>query len=94
MYGNGINEQRRYQQTEKGESMHFVLFIDGIQGGTREQFYKCVELGVRSWYLDRAHMGFWEDEDRSAQRRAVDLNGNLINAWWVFWVGAWVLDEE
>ena len=39
-------------------------------------------------------MGFQEDEDRSTRRRAVDLNGDPINAWWVFWDGAWVLDEE
>ena len=76
--------------------MRFVLFIDGIKelGGARERFYKCVELGVQSWYPDRAYMGFWEDKDRSARRRAVDLNGDPINAWWVFWDGAWVLDEE
>ena len=63
-------------------------------GGPREQFYKCVEIGVRSWYPDRAYMGFHDDEDRSARRRAVDLNGDPINAWWVFCDGAWVLDEE
>ena len=89
MSDDGINEQRRYQQTEKGESMRFVLFIDDIDG-----FYKCVELGVRSWYQDRAYMGFREDEDRSARRRAANLNGDPINAWWVFWDGAWVLDED
>ena len=44
-------------------------------GGCRKKLYQLVEIGVRSWYPDKAYIGFWVDEDRSARRRAVDKNG-------------------
>ena len=55
---------------------------------------RCVVIGVRAWYPDSAYMGFYENEDRSLRRRAIDMYGNEINAWWEFINGAWALVEE
>ena len=63
-------------------------------GGERQQLPRCVEIGVRSWFPSRAYMGFYDDDDRTATRQAVDMFGNAIDLSWVYRGGAWVLDEE
>ena len=72
----------------------FHRWSEGI-GGDRKKFSKCVEVGIRSWFPSRAYIGFQPVDDRSARRRAVDINGDALdNLWWVFKEGQWVLDEE
>ena len=63
-------------------------------GGERVKLERCVVIGVRAWYPDSAYMGFYENEDRSLRRRAIDMYGNETNAWWEFTNGAWALVEE
>ena len=62
-------------------------------GGGRVQFERCVEIGVRSWFLDRCYMGYYAGNDTTARHQAVDMFGNDVDSWWVFRDGAWVLDE-
>ena len=66
----------------------------GMMGGGREQLPNCVEFGVRSWFPDRAYMGFHADNDHSARVRAVNANGVYIDLWWVYRDVGWVLDDE
>ena len=62
-------------------------------GGGRVQLERCVEIGVRSWFPDRCYMGFHAGNDPTARHQAVDMFGNVVDSWWVFRDGAWVLDE-
>ena len=45
-------------------------------------------------FPDDAYMGFYDDEDLSKRRRAVDMMGEEIDAWWVFLDGGWVLEPR
>ena len=63
------------------------------RGSTRERIENCVESGIRCWFPDKAYMGFHDDEDRTMHRRAVDMNGNYVDAWWVYHNDGWVLEE-
>ena len=62
-------------------------------GGERVKLEQCVVIGIRSWYPSRAYMGFYADEDRNMRRRAVNLYGDAIDAWWEFRDGDWRLVE-
>ena len=62
-------------------------------GGERVEFERCVVIGIRSWYPSRAYMGFYADEDQTMHRRAVNLYGDVIDAWWEFRDGDWQLVE-
>ena len=44
----------------------------------------------RLWYPSCVYLGFYEEEDRSVRRRAVDTYGKVMDAWWEFRDGAWV----
>lgn len=60
-------------------------------GGERVKLERCVVIRVRFWYPDSAYMGFYKNEDQSLQRRAINMCGNEINAWWEFINGVWAL---
>ena len=64
----------------------------GGGGGGRTRLETCVETGVRSWFPDKAYMGFHHDEDRTTRQQAIDMFGNKINLWWVYRDGAWILE--
>ena len=38
-------------------------------------------------------MGFHDDEDKKMHRRAVDININYVDVWWVYHNDGCVLDE-
>ena len=84
----GTNRERR-----KMAFRTFHRWREGI-GGPRIKKERCVEVGVRSLFPDEAYMGFYNDEDRSKRRRAVNMMGEEIDAWWVFSDGGWVLEKE
>ena len=63
-------------------------------GGGRNRLEKCVLVGIRCMFPSEAYMGHHDYEDRSVRRRAVDMMGNRINAWWVFRNGGWELEKE
>ena len=63
-------------------------------GGGRTKLDVCVEIGVRSWFPDKAYMGFHDNENRKTRRQAIDMFGNRINLWWVYRDGAWMLDSQ
>ena len=93
----GWNRRAALLETNRERRKHafrtYFRWSRGI-GRDREKLETCVVIGVRSWYPDKAYMGFYKNEDRSLRRRAVDMFGNEINAWWEFRDGAWALVEE
>ena len=63
----------------------------GCGGGERTRLETCFETGVRSWFPDKAYMGFQYDEDRKKRQQAIDMFGNKTILWWVYRDGAWIL---
>ena len=63
-------------------------------GGGRNELEKCVLVGIRCLFPSDAYMGHHDHEDQSVRRRAVNMMGEGINAWWVFWNGGWELEKE
>ena len=63
------------------------------RGSSRQRIEKCVEIGVRIWFPSKAYMGYYDNNDRSVCKRAVDIFGNDIDAWWVYGDDGWVLEE-
>ena len=62
-------------------------------GGGRTKLDIFVKIGVRSWFPDKAYMGFHDDENCKTRRQAIDMFGNRINLWWVYRDSAWMLDS-
>ena len=61
-----------------------VRWSQGV-GAARTKLSKCVEIGVMTWYPDRAYIGFQEVDDRRVRIQAVDMFGEFIDAVLVWW---------
>ena len=97
VYGDDMLAWQHSEKNREKRRMAFQTYFRCSRRVGRERLWQkleaCVEIGVRSWFPDIAYMGFYEEEDRTTRRQAIEMFGNRVHLWWVYRDGALMLEE-